>query len=181
MTIRLAISLCVVFLGLAAVAGAQDAHGQFIGEVVATLLPDGRNLKLIQDFGYVDPTGKRWEVPAGTEPTEPQSRKHSGSPFLHSPASTVRLPSFTIVIVRPRSAAGRPRTRCSTTPCSRLESMKLRRSFFTEQSTTWVRVGALARKRAGLAPPSSRASSSSWSSWIACKLGSSETTPRRPK
>jgi Protein of unknown function (DUF1353) len=50
-------------------AGSADpgAGGRFIGEIVAQLLPDGRNLMLINAFGYIDPDGERWDVPAGAE------------------------------------------------------------------------------------------------------------------
>jgi len=60
-------TLVVIFSCLGAVASAQGNGGHFVGEVVATLLPDGRNLKLVQDFRYVDPEGKVWDVPPGTE------------------------------------------------------------------------------------------------------------------
>jgi hypothetical protein len=46
---------------------AQAREGAFIGEIVATLLRDGRNLRLTEPFAYVDADGRRWEVPAGTE------------------------------------------------------------------------------------------------------------------
>jgi hypothetical protein len=48
-------------------AGAQSKAGQFTGEIVATLLPDGRNMRLVQQFGYHDKKGRLWEVPAGAE------------------------------------------------------------------------------------------------------------------
>src|SRR5262245_59573240 len=43
------------------------AQSQFKGEIVATLLSDGRNMKLVQPFGYIDSNGQVWEVPAGAE------------------------------------------------------------------------------------------------------------------
>jgi Protein of unknown function (DUF1353) len=67
MKTKLGTVLVVVLSCLGAVAGAEDSNGHFVGEVVATLLPDGRNLKLVQDFGYIDPRGKHWDVPSGTE------------------------------------------------------------------------------------------------------------------
>jgi hypothetical protein len=44
---------------------AQDG-GRFKGEVVAKFLHDGRNMQLEKPFGYVDPRGRTWDVPAGT-------------------------------------------------------------------------------------------------------------------
>ncbi len=43
------------------------AHGRFVGRVRAELLDDGRGLRLLEDFGYVDPQEKLWSTPAGTE------------------------------------------------------------------------------------------------------------------
>jgi hypothetical protein len=61
--------LCVLLLGLSckSASHAQVPTGSFVGEIVATLLRDGRNLKLMQSFAYVDATGRRWDVPAGME------------------------------------------------------------------------------------------------------------------
>lgn len=74
--IAAAISLCLFGLHLhgtaafAQSAPAQSARskaplGQFEGDVVAKFMRDGRNMQLEKPFTYVDPTGKRWEVPAG--------------------------------------------------------------------------------------------------------------------
>ena len=46
---------------------AQSNSGDFRGEIVAKWLPDGRNLSLIQPFGYTDAGGQAWDVPAGSE------------------------------------------------------------------------------------------------------------------
>lgn len=46
---------------------AQTNPAQFKGEVVATMLPDGRNMRLVQPFAYIDSKGMSWEVPAGAE------------------------------------------------------------------------------------------------------------------
>jgi uncharacterized caspase-like protein len=55
-------------LSFAAVSAlAQVNVGQFKGEVVARFLADGRNMKLEQAYGYMDPRGQHWDVPAGTE------------------------------------------------------------------------------------------------------------------
>ncbi|WP_244621776.1 DUF1353 domain-containing protein [Neomesorhizobium albiziae] len=44
---------------------AQQA-GSFIGNVTARWNADGREMTLIEPFGYIDPSGKAWEVPVGT-------------------------------------------------------------------------------------------------------------------
>ena len=46
-------------------ADAQQSLPRFKGTVVASFLPDGRNMKLEKPFGYVDSNGKHWDVPAG--------------------------------------------------------------------------------------------------------------------
>jgi hypothetical protein len=43
----------------------SDQRGRFDGEVVVTFLPDGRNVKLIQPFAYVDSRDEWWDVPDG--------------------------------------------------------------------------------------------------------------------
>jgi hypothetical protein len=45
---------------------AQSSFGQFKGEVVAEFMHDGRKMRLEKPFGYVDPRGVHWDVPAGT-------------------------------------------------------------------------------------------------------------------
>jgi Protein of unknown function (DUF1353) len=57
-------------VGLAAgcvVAHADENFGRFKGELVARFLQDGRNIQLVQPFGYVDPQGRLWEAPVGYE------------------------------------------------------------------------------------------------------------------
>jgi len=43
----------------------EEHWGRFKGEVIAKFLSDGRNMRLEQPFGYVDPHGRAWDVPAG--------------------------------------------------------------------------------------------------------------------
>lgn len=58
-------ALCiVVFLSLTMPATAQTP-GRFRGEAVFAMLSDGRNIKLLKPFGYVDPKNRVWDVPAG--------------------------------------------------------------------------------------------------------------------
>jgi len=41
-------------------------NGKFVGHVVAQWLDDGRKMKLVEPFGYVDPTGLTWDAPIGS-------------------------------------------------------------------------------------------------------------------
>ncbi len=52
-------------VAMAPLALAGDNFGRFTGAVVATFLPDGRNMRLERPFGFIDPRGRRWDVPAG--------------------------------------------------------------------------------------------------------------------
>src|SRR5688572_15669027 len=45
---------------------AAQPQAHFKGDLVLTPLPgDGRNMKVLQPFGYVDAKGQTWDVPAG--------------------------------------------------------------------------------------------------------------------
>lgn len=46
---------------------ASYPRGHYDGVAVVELLPDGRNVKLVEDFDYVDAASKRWDVPVGAE------------------------------------------------------------------------------------------------------------------
>ena len=60
-------TVCVAVLyGLAMAASAQPA-GRFTGEPAVKMLPDGRNMQLIDTFAYIDPKGQTWNVPAGAK------------------------------------------------------------------------------------------------------------------
>jgi hypothetical protein len=65
--ILLILQVVVAQLLLSSTVLAQAGLGQFKGEVIAKFLRDGRNMRLEQPFGYVDPKGQAWDVPAGTE------------------------------------------------------------------------------------------------------------------
>lgn len=41
--------------------------GQYFGSVQAEWEPDGRNMRLLSEFVFVDPRGRRWIAPKGTE------------------------------------------------------------------------------------------------------------------
>ena len=44
---------------------AEEKFGEFVGEVVAKFMRDGRNMQLERPFSYIDPRGLHWDVPAG--------------------------------------------------------------------------------------------------------------------
>lgn len=44
----------------------ESALLQFTGRLVAELLDDGRQIRLLEKYTYIDPGGEVWEVPAGT-------------------------------------------------------------------------------------------------------------------
>lgn len=54
-------------LSIAAVtlAAQPSGHGKFEGSVKAEWLPDGRSMRLVEDFKYFDPTGHQWIAAAG--------------------------------------------------------------------------------------------------------------------
>jgi len=54
-----------VWTALSSISYAQN-WGEFVGKVVAEWLPGGRDMKLVKDFAYVDPQGRRWNAPAGS-------------------------------------------------------------------------------------------------------------------
>ncbi|MDL2141694.1 DUF1353 domain-containing protein [Flavobacterium tructae] len=39
---------------------------RFVGKIIAEWLDDGRKMKLLKDFSYIDPAGKTWKAPAGS-------------------------------------------------------------------------------------------------------------------
>jgi hypothetical protein len=60
--------LALIFLLVSTLSSVSLAQswGEFIGKVVVEWLPDGRNMKLMESFAYVDPHGQRWNAPAGS-------------------------------------------------------------------------------------------------------------------
>ena len=42
-----------------------QGQGHFEGELIVKFLPDGRNVQLEAPYGYTDPEGRDWDVPAG--------------------------------------------------------------------------------------------------------------------
>jgi esterase/lipase superfamily enzyme len=46
---------------------AEARFGRFKGALVTQFLADGRNIRLVEPFGFVDSDGKHWDVPAGAE------------------------------------------------------------------------------------------------------------------
>lgn len=45
----------------------RNLYGHYIGRVAAIWNPDGRTMKLMEAYAYIDPEGIRWEAPAGAE------------------------------------------------------------------------------------------------------------------
>jgi hypothetical protein len=41
-------------------------YGSFDGRVTGTWDDDGRNMRLVEDFAFVDPHGRRWQAPTGS-------------------------------------------------------------------------------------------------------------------
>jgi hypothetical protein len=39
---------------------------KFVGKVIVEWLDDGRKMKLLKDFAYIDPAGKTWKTPSGS-------------------------------------------------------------------------------------------------------------------
>jgi hypothetical protein len=66
MNMQFLVALIIVFgTALMNISYAQS-WGEFIGKVVVEWLPDGRNMKLMESFAYVDPYGQKWNAPAGS-------------------------------------------------------------------------------------------------------------------
>jgi hypothetical protein len=64
------VAAVVFMLSNAAFVAAEDvASGatplQFQGRVVAEFLGDGRTMRLLEPFSYIDPEGEQWDVPVG--------------------------------------------------------------------------------------------------------------------
>jgi hypothetical protein len=56
--------LCLLAACAAPVPGGGN-NGQFVGHVVPQWLDDGRKMKLVEPFRYIDPTGLSWDAPIG--------------------------------------------------------------------------------------------------------------------
>jgi hypothetical protein len=65
MRARLLILLLGLVVSVLPLTGHAQAKGIFKGEVVASFLRDGRNMKLERPFGFIDSKGTHWDVPAG--------------------------------------------------------------------------------------------------------------------
>jgi len=59
--------LAAAFLVLLALTQATQAGGRFEGKLITEALDDGRNLRVVKPFAYVDANGAKWKVPEGTE------------------------------------------------------------------------------------------------------------------
>lgn len=61
-----ALALCALLVLTASAAGEEDA-GKYIGVVKTEWLKDGRKMRLLEKFTYVDPKGVEWLALAGSE------------------------------------------------------------------------------------------------------------------
>jgi hypothetical protein len=60
-------AVCAILAVLAATHGVSaQTQGRFEGDLVLKVLPDGRNMQLVQPFNYIDSHNVSWPVPAGT-------------------------------------------------------------------------------------------------------------------
>ena len=85
----------LAWLPVLALPAKADQQGSFVGTVVAEWLPDGRTMRLVQPFEFIDADGRRWPVPIGVVvdgASIPQFLwSMIGGPFegLYRPASVV--------------------------------------------------------------------------------------------
>ena len=42
-----------------------ESYGKFVGTIKAEWLDDGRRMKLLTNFSYIDPKNIEWKAPAG--------------------------------------------------------------------------------------------------------------------
>jgi hypothetical protein len=63
-TLRYILVAAMIVAGLSP-AWAASRYGHYVGKFVAEFDVDGRKVKLIEPYGYVDPAGEQWDVPAG--------------------------------------------------------------------------------------------------------------------
>ena len=58
--------IAVLLLTLASCQCSAQTYGLYIGEVITKWNADGRTMTLTAPFAYLDPTGHKWEAPAGS-------------------------------------------------------------------------------------------------------------------
>jgi hypothetical protein len=66
MTMRFLATLIILLAAALSSVSYAQSWGEFIGKVIVEWLPDGRNMKLVDHFAYVDPRGRKWNAPAGS-------------------------------------------------------------------------------------------------------------------
>lgn len=66
MKVRVLGILVLVAVSSAGWAQQNSQFGSFSGRVVTEWLPDGRRMKLLEQFSYTAPTGEQWRAPAGS-------------------------------------------------------------------------------------------------------------------
>ena len=60
---RVAASIVLALLSSLALA---ESFGSYVGRIVVTWNEDGHSMTLVEPFAYIDPSGTRWDAPAGT-------------------------------------------------------------------------------------------------------------------
>jgi len=56
----------LLICSVALVPSHDGPFGSFVGTVQAEWLSDNRQMRLLQDFAYIDPSGHRWDAPKGS-------------------------------------------------------------------------------------------------------------------
>jgi Protein of unknown function (DUF1353) len=59
-------AVCLILLFFVASGFAASGYGRFVGTVQAEWLEDGRKMRLLKPFAYVDQFETRWDAPAGS-------------------------------------------------------------------------------------------------------------------
>ena len=62
----LSLAVILIALGVYSLRPIDLIRAHYIGDLVTKVLPDGRNLELVEPYSYVDSNGRQWGVPAGT-------------------------------------------------------------------------------------------------------------------
>jgi hypothetical protein len=62
---KISYSACIVVAAFS-VAHAQDYYGKFEGELLLRPLSGNNGMRLEKDYSFIDPSGDRWDAPAGT-------------------------------------------------------------------------------------------------------------------
>jgi hypothetical protein len=64
-SVRRAVAIFLLVISLP-ISPSAAGFGDFVGKIVAEWLDNGREMRLLEDFAYIDPAGRRWEAPKGS-------------------------------------------------------------------------------------------------------------------